>query len=99
MATNRVSSRKHTDQAAKQLRRKASELNRNLHDMGGIATKVARAKASEVQDRAAQYVDVGIEKWDEVQDAFVGYIRENPFRSTLIAAGIGLVIGRLVMRR
>jgi ElaB/YqjD/DUF883 family membrane-anchored ribosome-binding protein len=52
----------------------------------------ARARLSELEQEAYK-------RAQEVADATEGYVRENPWQSVGIAAGVGLLIGLLLSRR
>jgi ElaB/YqjD/DUF883 family membrane-anchored ribosome-binding protein len=52
----------------------------------------ARARLTEVEEEA-------LRRAREVADATEGYVRENPWQSVGIAAGVGLLLGLLLSRR
>jgi ElaB/YqjD/DUF883 family membrane-anchored ribosome-binding protein len=52
----------------------------------------ARARLSAMEDEAYQ-------RAREMADATEGYVRENPWQSLGIAAGIGVLVGLLLSRR
>jgi ElaB/YqjD/DUF883 family membrane-anchored ribosome-binding protein len=52
----------------------------------------ARARLSELEQEAYK-------RAQEVADATEGYVRENPWQSVGIAAGVGLLVGLLLSRR
>lgn len=52
----------------------------------------ARARLSEIEDEV-------LRRAREVTDATEGYVRENPWQSVGIAAGVGLLVGLLLARR
>jgi len=52
----------------------------------------ARTRLNAVEDEALQ-------KAREVADATEGYVRENPWQSLGMAAGVGLLVGLLLSRR
>lgn len=52
----------------------------------------ARARLNELEQEAYK-------RAQEVADATEGYVRENPWQSVGIAAGVGLLIGLLLSRR
>lgn len=52
----------------------------------------ARARLSELEQEAYK-------RAQEVADATEGYVRDNPWQSVGIAAGVGLLIGLLLSRR
>jgi ElaB/YqjD/DUF883 family membrane-anchored ribosome-binding protein len=52
----------------------------------------AKARLSEIEDEA-------LKRAREVADATDEYVRENPWQSVGIAAGVGLLVGLLISRR
>jgi ElaB/YqjD/DUF883 family membrane-anchored ribosome-binding protein len=54
--------------------------------------QAARARLTEIEDEA-------LKRAREVADATDEYVRENPWQSVGIAAGVGLLIGLLLSRR
>lgn len=63
------------------------------------AKDAATQAANQVRDRAAEYYSKGKEKVQACEETTEQYIRDNPMKSVLIAAGAGLVIGFLLRRR
>jgi ElaB/YqjD/DUF883 family membrane-anchored ribosome-binding protein len=61
----------------------------------------ARAEASlrQAQVRLGQLEDEALKRAREVADATEDYVRENPWQSVGIAAGIGLLLGLILSRR
>lgn len=70
-----------------------------LHEMGEIAKDLAHEKIDQVRDFASEQAGQGQEKVQELGRTFTDSIREKPVRSMLIAAGVGLLLGRFWMRR
>lgn len=69
---------------------------------GGIET--AKAKVVEGYEKASEKVHHALDKAadtsiHDVQDSVVTYVRRNPTKSLLIAAGTGLLIGFLLRSR
>ena len=48
---------------------------------------------------AADGASAGRDKVQQVERSFAQYVREQPLKSILIAAGVGLVLGRFWLRR
>lgn len=63
------------------------------------AKDAATQVVGQVRDRAADYFAKGKEKAKDMQGGTEEYIRENPVKSILIAAGAGLLVGFLLRRR
>lgn len=64
-----------------------------------MAREMANEKVEQVREGAAGYVKEGREKARNIEHSIEQYIREEPIKSVLIAAGVGLVLGRFWMRR
>jgi len=63
--------------------------------VGDTATEtVARLGAN-----ASECSEEGRVKMRQVERSFAQYVREQPLKSILIAAGVGLVLGRFWLRR
>lgn len=59
----------------------------------------AEASLRQARERLTQLEDEALQRAREVADATEEYVRENPWQSLGIAAGIGLVLGILISRR
>lgn len=61
----------------------------------------ARAEASlqQARTRVTELEDEALRRARELADATEEYVRDNPWQSVGIAAGIGLVLGVLISRR
>ncbi len=68
-------------------------------DLAGEAGRLARHRLSETKDSAAAMMGSVKSKAATYNDAFVGTVRRNPYKSLAIATGIGLVLGFLFRRR
>jgi ElaB/YqjD/DUF883 family membrane-anchored ribosome-binding protein len=71
----------------------------DLQELGGMAREMAQEKVEQVRTVAADCANEGREKVRQVEHSVEEYIREQPLKSMLIAAGVGLVLGRFWMRR
>lgn len=85
--------------ASGRLGRKSMDVTRDLRDMGVIARDAAQEAISRMGNNASAYLKQGKDKVKQAGDGFEDYIRESPLKSILIAAGVGLVLGRFWMRR
>ena len=77
----------------------AKEVSKDLKEMGVIVTEAAQERIGHVRENAAEYVEQGRKKAHGVACACEQYVRERPLRSILIAAGVGLLLGRFWTRR
>lgn len=73
-------------------------VTRGLKDMGDIAADTAKEAVGQMQENASAYYERGRDKVLQVQRTFDQFIREQPLTSVLIAAGVGLLLGRLWRR-
>lgn len=71
----------------------------DLQELGGMAREMAQEKVEQVRASAVDYAKEGREKIRSVEKSIEEYIREQPLKSMLIAAGVGLLLGRLWLRR
>ena len=69
----------------------------------GEKIQEVRARAEEslrqAQTRLSALEDEALQRAREVADATEEYVRENPWQSIGIAAGVGLLVGLLLSRR
>lgn len=63
------------------------------------AKDAATQVVGQVRERAADYLAKGKDKAKSMQGGTEEFIRENPVKSILIAAGAGLLVGFLLRRR
>jgi len=59
----------------------------------------AQEKVEQLRANAADRAKEGQDKVQQVERSFAQYVQEQPLKSILIAAGVGLVLGRFWMRR
>jgi ElaB/YqjD/DUF883 family membrane-anchored ribosome-binding protein len=69
----------------------------------GERIQEARARAEQslqqARTRLSELEQEALRRAQEMADATEGYVRENPWQSVGIAAGVGLLIGLLLSRR
>lgn len=63
------------------------------------AKDAARKAYENVKGHATDCCEVGKEKATDYRETVEGQIRDNPMRSVLIAAGVGLLLGMMFRRR
>jgi ElaB/YqjD/DUF883 family membrane-anchored ribosome-binding protein len=80
-----------TSKSSDQFREAAAMAREDLREMGTLAKDAAREKAQDIYERSR-------EKGREWGDGLETYVREQPMRSLLIAAGVGLALGFLMRR-
>lgn len=71
----------------------------DLQELGGRAREMAQEKVEQVRAGAADYAKEGRERVQQVGHTIEQYIHEQPLKSMLIAAGVGLLVGRFWMGR
>ena len=59
----------------------------------------AKETVEQLRAGAADSAREGRDKVQQVERSFAQYVREQPLKSILIAAGVGLVLGRFWLRR
>lgn len=104
MSTN--SSDVSTDKLVEDLKvvmRDAEALIKATSAQTGEKIQEVRARAEEslrqAQTRLSALEDEALQRAREVADATEEYVRENPWQSIGIAAGVGLLVGLLLSRR
>ena len=90
------------EERAQLLKESAAEKAQKFRDFAG---KKASKFADAAGEKASQFKDVAGEHWEEtrvkareVHTDLEEYIRENPSKSVLVAAGVGFLLGLIVRR-
>ncbi len=100
MERDDTASRSGTEHPARdRLYEQARGTTHDIQEMSGLATAAAQEQLGQIGDAAFAYFGQGHDKVKGVVGAFEQYVRERPVKSLLIAAGLGLLFGRLWMRR
>ena len=84
--------------ASERLSAQAGAVSKDLHAMGSAAKDVAQEKLGDLQDTAAAAYEGGKDNVREATRTLEKFIEEQPLTSVLIAAGVGLFLGRFWMR-
>ena len=71
----------------------------DLQELGSRAGEIAQEKIGQLKASAANLAEQGRERVQEMEQSLEEYVVENPLKSLLIAAGVGLLVGRLCLRR
>jgi len=105
-ATNAANAEVTTDQLLADLKtvmNDAEALLRATSTQTGEKIQEVRARAEEslrqAKARLSSLEDEALRRAREVADATDEYVRENPWQSVGIAAGVGLLVGLLLARR
>jgi ElaB/YqjD/DUF883 family membrane-anchored ribosome-binding protein len=85
------------------LSEQTSKVAEDVRELGHIALSGAGDALHSVKERGTEMLEKGLEKGkakaEDARASFEGYVAENPFKSVLIAAGIGALIGYSLRRR
>ena len=74
-------------------------MTKDLQGMGAIARDAAQEKLGHLQENASEFYEQGRDKVRQAARTLEQFIGEQPLTSVLIAAGVGLLLGRFWMRR
>jgi ElaB/YqjD/DUF883 family membrane-anchored ribosome-binding protein len=84
--------------ASERFSEQASAVSKDILGMGSIAKDVAHEKLEEFQENASAVYDQGRDQVRAATRTLERFIEEQPLTSVLIAAGVGLFLGRFWMR-
>ena len=85
--------------AMDELVRATRELKDNLSRLFGASRGVASEKLHQVRDKGSDWLGRGRDRAHQVADGTSEYVREEPMKALLVAAGAGLLLGWLISRR
>lgn len=85
--------------AADRLHSQAQKLTIDLREMGNIAGDAVQENLGQMRENAAEYIERGRDGVQKAEHTVEALIRNRPFRSILIAAGVGWFLGRFWQRR
>jgi len=85
--------------ASKRFTKQANAVSKDIQGMGAVARDVAHEKLEDFQENASAVYEQGRDKVREATRTLERFIAEQPLTSVLIAAGVGLLLGRFWMRR
>ena len=77
----------------------AKAVSKDFQELGGTAVEALNEKFGELRDTATEYYEQGKDKCREAEQSLEKFIKEQPLKSVLIAAGAGWLLGRFCMRR
>ena len=84
--------------ASERLAEQAKKVSQEVQEMGTVVKETAQEKLEQWRDTAEDLQEQGKEKVYQAERTIEQYIREQPMKSVLIAAVVGLVFGRVFMR-
>jgi len=85
--------------AADRMRSQAQKVKSDLQEMGSIAGDVVQENLGQVRDTASEYFERQRDEVHRVEQTLASHIKDRPIQSILIAAGVGLFLGRFWPRR
>jgi ElaB/YqjD/DUF883 family membrane-anchored ribosome-binding protein len=85
--------------ATDRLCEQAREVTQELQEMGNTASDAVRENLGKLQDEVSEYYEQGRDQACQAEHTFEQYIKDHPLRSILIAAGVGMFLGRFWIRR
>lgn len=75
------------------------DLRDNLSRLFGATRGVANEKLHQARDKGTDWLDRGRDRAHRVADGASEYVREEPMKALIAAAGAGLLLGWLISRR
>jgi ElaB/YqjD/DUF883 family membrane-anchored ribosome-binding protein len=85
--------------AADRMRSQAQKVTSDIQAMGSIAGDVVHENLGQIRDTASEYFERQRDEVHRVEQTLESYIKDRPYQSVLIAAGVGLFLGRFWPRR
>jgi ElaB/YqjD/DUF883 family membrane-anchored ribosome-binding protein len=85
--------------ATDRLCEQAREVTKELQQMGNTAGDAVRENLGQLQDEASEYYEQGRDQAYQAKHTFEQFIKDHPLKSILIAAGVGVFLGRFWIRR
>ncbi|QDV09094.1 hypothetical protein Poly30_46510 [Planctomycetes bacterium Poly30] len=80
------------------LRDQAQTIAGDVKELGSISKRAAEEAAEAAKQRARAAKEDAVNRAHEVEDELVRYIREQPVKSVLIAAGVGALASMWLRR-
>lgn len=84
--------------ATEQIREKAQEVGQTIRDVGQQARETAQQQYENLRRQAGEYYETGRQQAMEWEQSLEDYVRQQPVKSLLIAAGVGVILGALWKR-
>lgn len=84
--------------AAGQLKDTAQQIGQQARDLGSQVRDQATQKYQQLRDQATEYYGQGRDSAMEWEQSLETYVRDQPVKAVLIAAGVGVVLGMLWKR-
>ena len=81
-----------------QIKDKASEVASNVRDTAAQLRDSATEQYQNAKDAASEYYQAGRDKAMQWEEQLETYVRQQPVKALLIAAGVGAIIGAIWKR-
>lgn len=82
-----------------EVRQRVRAVREDVRELGRVAKEAAGETYQDAKSRAGDYVERKKQRVSEFEDQMVEYVRQQPVKSILIAAGAGALLGFLLSRR
>ena len=73
-------------------------VSEDLRELGGRAGEMAQQRYDRMKRGAADLMEEGRERFEEMEQSLEEYVAENPLKSIIIAVGVGVLVGRFLFR-
>lgn len=84
--------------ATERFTEQVNAVSKDIQGMGTLAKDLAHEKLEELQENASAVYEQGRDQVRDATRTLERFIEEQPLTSVLIAAGVGLFLGRFWMR-
>src|SRR4051812_45184680 len=85
--------------ATERLRDQAGEVTRDIQELANIAGEAVQENLGHIRENASEYYEQGCNQVHKAERTVEQYIRDQPLKSVLMAAGVGMFLGRFWLRR
>ncbi len=82
-----------------ELKDAAGQVSQNVRDLGNQVRDAATQKYTDLRDQATEYYNDGRERATEWEEGVEQYIKDQPLKAVLMAAGVGVILGMIWKRR
>ncbi len=76
----------------------AGKVGEQLRDAGEHVKDAAKEKYEQLRQHASDYYNEGKQRANEWEQGIEDYVQQQPVKSLLIAAGVGVLLGMLMKR-
>lgn len=86
------------DRFATYAEREQAAIGETLSRQARAARRTLNSKVAALSDQSGELAEAARAQAHDIQDALEAYVVENPIRSVVIAAGVGLILGAMSRR-